>query len=86
MPILERVLGGGRIEDAESDGPVRIEAVNDQHAFVRGPVVGSLRLGDVVRLGISHPCTAFDKWRVIATIEDSDDADPPITGAIATLF
>ncbi|AMB42224.1 hypothetical protein NicSoilE8_39870 [Arthrobacter sp. NicSoilE8] len=27
--------------------------------------------GDVVRLGLSHPCTAFDKWTVIPVLADN---------------
>jgi D-serine deaminase-like pyridoxal phosphate-dependent protein len=25
-----------------------------------------------VRLGISHPCTAFDKWRIVPVVDDDD--------------
>ncbi|MBK0418647.1 alanine racemase [Leucobacter sp. CSA1] len=63
-----------------------VSALNDQHAFLRGAGVADLRPGDVVPLGMSHPCTAFDKWPIIATVEGADDPDPLITGAIATLF
>jgi D-serine deaminase-like pyridoxal phosphate-dependent protein len=44
-----------------------IEAVNDQHAYLRGAPVA---VGELVHLGISHPCTAFDKWRVIPVVDD----------------
>ncbi|HEY1487277.1 MAG TPA: amino acid deaminase, partial [Micromonosporaceae bacterium] len=40
-----------------------ITALNDQHAFLR--YATPLSIGDVVACGISHPCTAFDKWRLI---------------------
>jgi D-serine deaminase-like pyridoxal phosphate-dependent protein len=48
-----------------------VEALNDQHAHVRigGPC--DLAVGDVVRLGISHPCTTLDRWHVIALVDDS---------------
>jgi D-serine deaminase-like pyridoxal phosphate-dependent protein len=26
--------------------------------------------GDLVCFGISHPCTAFDKWRSIPVVDD----------------
>jgi D-serine deaminase-like pyridoxal phosphate-dependent protein len=45
-----------------------IDLLNDQHAFLRGAAV---RPGELVRLGISHPCTAFDKWRAIPIVDDS---------------
>lgn len=43
----------------------------DQHAFlaVDGTEVAP---GDLVRFGISHPCTAFDKWRAIPLVDDAD--------------
>ena len=50
----------------------RIDRLNDQHAYLRwnvgdegvAPVVGE-RVG----LGISHPCTTFDKWRWMPVVE-----------------
>jgi D-serine deaminase-like pyridoxal phosphate-dependent protein len=63
-----------------------ITALNDQHAFLRLADGVTTRVGDVVRLGLSHPCTAFDKWRVVAVIDDPDADDPRVTGAVATCF
>ncbi|WP_435743305.1 alanine racemase [Microbacterium sp. PMB16] len=63
-----------------------ITALNDQHAFLRLADGAAVAVGDVVRLGLSHPCTAFDKWRVVAVIDDPDAADPRVIGAIATCF
>jgi D-serine deaminase-like pyridoxal phosphate-dependent protein len=44
-----------------------ISGLNDQHAYLHGADVYP---GELVRLGISHPCTAFDKWRVIPVVDD----------------
>ena len=66
--------------------PGRITALNDQHAFLDLAPGASVNVGDLVRLGLSHPCTAFDKWRVVAVIDDPDVADPPVIGAVATCF
>jgi D-serine deaminase-like pyridoxal phosphate-dependent protein len=44
-----------------------VTALNDQHAYLHGADVVP---GELVRLGISHPCTAFDKWRVIPVVDD----------------
>lgn len=63
-----------------------ITALNDQHAFLRLADGESTAVGDVVRLGLSHPCTAFDKWRVVAVIDDPDADDPRVIGAVATCF
>lgn len=47
----------------------RIKGLNDQHAHLvcdgTEPTVG-----DRVGLGISHPCTTFDKWRWMAIVDD----------------
>ncbi|WP_244632444.1 hypothetical protein [Microbacterium sp. Se63.02b] len=63
-----------------------VTALNDQHAFLRLADAATTAVGDVVRLGLSHPCTAFDKWRVVAVIDDPDAPDPRVIGAVATCF
>ena len=47
-----------------------ITAVNDQHAFLSVPPDVTLQVGDVVRLGLSHPCTVFDKWQLLPVLDD----------------
>jgi D-serine deaminase-like pyridoxal phosphate-dependent protein len=47
-----------------------ITALNDQHAYVRGDCHG-LEVGDWLGCGISHPCTAFDKWRSIPMVDEN---------------
>jgi D-serine deaminase-like pyridoxal phosphate-dependent protein len=63
-----------------------VTAVNDQHAFVRIPRDSTLAVGDVLRLGISHPCTVFDKWRAIPVVADASTVDPVVTELIETYF
>lgn len=53
----------------------------DQHAFLRAPGVHIVP-GDVVAMGLSHPCTAFDKCRFIPII----DADATLVDAVLTFF
>ena len=62
-----------------------VTAVNDQHAFLRITPGCELGIGDVVRLGLSHPCTAFDKWRWIPLLADDSD-DPVVVDLIRTYF
>lgn len=64
------------------DGALVVTGLNDQHAFCR--VLPELRLGvgDLVGAGISHPCTAFDRWRVIPVLDESDR----VVDAVATFF
>jgi D-serine deaminase-like pyridoxal phosphate-dependent protein len=70
------------------DHCAEITALNDQHAFLRLPAgdAGDVPVGAVVRLGLSHPCTAFDKWRLIPVIDDADAAQPRIVDLIHTFF
>ncbi|WP_456696172.1 alanine racemase [Aeromicrobium sp. P5_D10] len=42
--------------------------INDQHAFVRVSKECDWRPGDVLSLGVSHPCGAFDRWRSVPIV------------------
>jgi D-serine deaminase-like pyridoxal phosphate-dependent protein len=91
MPVLieaYRLDGGARRIPGAVTGAL-VTGLNDQHAFVTLPVESSLAVGDLVRLGISHPCTTIDKWTEIATIDDGRGEAkglPEVTGTIATRF
>lgn len=64
-----------------------ITAVNDQHAFLRYPDELNVRPGDVVLLGLSHPCTALDKWTLIPVLDSvADPVDPVVVGTVRTFF
>jgi D-serine deaminase-like pyridoxal phosphate-dependent protein len=56
--------------------------LNDQHAYLRLPTGDPLAVGDLVACGISHPCTAFDKWRLIPVVDD----DYTVIDAVHTYF
>ena len=56
------------------DGPGAIRTLYDHHAVVEGMDVA---VGAVVRLGISHPCSAFDRWPVFVASR-SDGGDPQL--------
>jgi D-serine deaminase-like pyridoxal phosphate-dependent protein len=58
-----------------------ITALADQHAFLSYGAETRLSIGDIVSCGISHPCTAFDKWQLIPLVEDDQ-----VIGAIRTFF
>ncbi|MFD8702315.1 amino acid deaminase [Kitasatospora sp. NPDC059648] len=81
LPAPQRVRGEGELTGTA----VRITALNDQHAFLRG--AGDLApIGAVVRLGVSHPCTAFDKWTALPVLDSADAAEPAVTGLVRTFF
>ncbi|GAB3207868.1 alanine racemase [Marinactinospora thermotolerans] len=65
-----------------------VTAVNDQHGFLRWSDRSAppVRIGDELRLGLSHPCTAFDKWGLIPVVDDADSADPLVVGLVRTFF
>ena len=79
LPIVRWHARDGVVREAAG---CEITALNDQHAFVRGSGIADLAVGDLIGCGISHPCTAFDKWRLLPLI----DADRTITGAVHTYF
>jgi D-serine dehydratase len=70
LPVVHRVVSSDGSERAV-DG-LTVSALNDQHGFLDLPVESDVAVGDRVGFGISHPCTAFDKWRVIPVIDDDD--------------
>lgn len=47
-----------------------VTALNDQHAFMALAADARVAVGDLVRLGVSHPCTTFDKWRRMPLVDD----------------
>jgi len=76
-PIPLRVRG-----DARSLDGLVVERLMDQHAICRAPATLALSPGEVVAFGISHPCAAFDRRRVLFELADDDR----VVGAVGTLF
>lgn len=56
--------------------------LNDQHAFLRVPQDSELAVGDMVACGVSHPCTTFDKWKLLFVVTDAYD----VVSAVRTFF
>jgi D-serine deaminase-like pyridoxal phosphate-dependent protein len=59
-------------------GELEVLALNDQHGHVRVASPVAIRVGDLVGMHVSHPCTSFDKFRLIPLVDDSYR----ITGAV----
>jgi D-serine deaminase-like pyridoxal phosphate-dependent protein len=70
-----------RDDDRSLDG-MAVGRLMDQHAICRVPASLRLAPGEVVAFGISHPCAAFDRRRVLFELDDDDR----VVGAVATLF
>ncbi|GGR16468.1 amino acid deaminase [Streptomyces netropsis] len=81
LPEAQVVRSGrdGSLRPAEG---LKITALADQHAFVEMAEGAELEVGDWVGLGLSHPCTVFDKWQLIPLAE----ADGTVTDYIRTFF
>jgi len=60
----------------------QITDINDQHSFMRFPEGLNLAIGDMIGMGISHPCTTFDKWDILCLV----DEDYNIIDAMKTYF
>ncbi|MFC0108097.1 amino acid deaminase [Kibdelosporangium aridum] len=45
-----------------------VTAMNDQHSFLAIGEGADVQVGDWVGLGLSHPCTVFDKWQLLPAV------------------
>ncbi len=72
---LLQELGAGK-------GPYKVVNSNDQHCYLTYPEGADLKVGDLIAFGISHPCTAFDKWSVVYRVNENFT----VTGAVKTFF
>ncbi|AMW12585.1 amino acid deaminase [Streptomyces qaidamensis] len=61
---------------------VSVTALSDQHAWLATTPDADLEVGDWVGLGLSHPCTSFDKWQLIPVAE----ADGTVVDYVRTFF
>jgi D-serine deaminase-like pyridoxal phosphate-dependent protein len=92
FPTAQLVVGHSVAESEHLLAGSAIVKFADQHAFLQLTDGQSLPVGAVVRLGLSHPCTAFDKWRLIPVIADSSSSafvagtGSPVTALIRTYF
>jgi D-serine dehydratase len=85
MPIpIARAARGARV--ARPVQPSwKVVALNDQHAHLRWDAADATQapmVGERIGLGISHPCTTFDKWQWMPVVDD----DYRVVDAITTRF
>ncbi|MDH0866719.1 amino acid deaminase [Mitsuaria sp. GD03876] len=63
-----------------------VTKLNDQHAYVDATGEGAgalpLQVGDLIAFGIGHPCTTFDKWPLLYTVDDGYR----VIGGVRTFF
>ena len=82
VPIAWFRPGGLAQEPQPAGDGYRVVAMHDQHCVMTAPADSPWRVGDLVGLGISHPCLTFDKWRVLHLVDDAYR----VTGSIRTYF
>jgi D-serine dehydratase len=74
---------GATAADIRSIDPEHVVThLNDQHCHMTLPADSPLQVGDMVGFGIAHPCLTFDKWQLIAMVDD----DYNVTSGIRTFF
>ncbi|MFD1660940.1 amino acid deaminase [Streptomyces caeni] len=79
LPFALVVRRGG--EERPATG-VSVTALSDQHAWLRTTPEADVEVGDWLGMGLSHPCTSFDKWQLIPVTE----ADGTVVDYIRTFF
>ncbi|TCC10814.1 amino acid deaminase [Kribbella soli] len=65
---------------------MKVTNLNDQHGYLQFGDDQDVVIGDELRVGLSHPCTAFDKWGLIPVVDDPDAVDPVIVDLVRTFF
>ncbi|MDX3338775.1 alanine racemase [Streptomyces fimicarius] len=77
-----QVVRSGRDGSVRPATGITVTGLSDQHTWVRTEGGAELEVGDWVGMGLSHPCTSFDKWQLIPLVT----ADGTVTDYIRTFF
>lgn len=78
------VVIGALNSDGDGVAVDKVEAIRlfDQHTVLSTLGTSDLKVGDRVRVGVSHPCTTMDKWKWIPVSINSNRID----GVVRTFF
>jgi D-serine dehydratase len=84
LPVPVAFCARGQSTTIAAPADWKVGALNDQHAYLRGTgtLHQALRVGDCVALGVSHPCTTFDKWRWMPVVDEAYN----VCDAVVTCF
>ena len=70
VPELHFQPGSHTCPQALAPEHYQVTALNDQHAYLKLPPEAGWKVGDLVGMGISHPCTTFDRWRLLHVVDE----------------
>lgn len=65
LPVPELRRSGGTTTPLTG---CRVTKLNDQHGFVELDAADAVEVGDWIGLGLSHPCTMFDKVPIVPVV------------------
>ncbi|MFJ9032136.1 amino acid deaminase [Streptomyces sp. NPDC102274] len=81
LPVAQ-VVRDGRTGEIRPAAGITVTGLSDQHGWLTTAPEAALEVGDWVGMGLSHPCTSFDKWQLIPLVE----ADGTVTDLVRTFF
>jgi D-serine deaminase-like pyridoxal phosphate-dependent protein len=67
LPVVHEIRRDGVVTPFSG---LTVTKLNDQHTYLAVDTDVEVVPGDLLRFGISHPCTAFDKWRAMPVIDE----------------
>ncbi|MEV3861108.1 amino acid deaminase [Streptomyces sp. NPDC050095] len=70
---------GGAVREATG---ISVTGLSDQHGWLRLGPDADVEVGDWLGMGLSHPCTSFDKWQLIPVVEE----DGTVVEYVRTFF
>ncbi|MGW1190008.1 alanine racemase [Streptomyces sp. NPDC002559] len=77
-----QVVRSGRDGTVRPATGIAVSRLSDQHTWVCTEPGAELEVGDWVGMGLSHPCTSFDKWQLIPLVAE----DGTVVDFVRTFF
>jgi D-serine dehydratase len=80
VPLKQHRPGSAAVVE-DIRGSAEIVRLNDHHAYMKFARL-DLAVKDRIAVGISHPCTTFDRWEYLYIVDDRYD----LTSVLRTFF
>ncbi|GAA3391543.1 alanine racemase [Streptomyces roseoviridis] len=77
-----QVVRDARTGEIRPAAGITVTGLSDQHGWLRTEPDADLEVGDWLGMGLSHPCTSFDKWQLIPLVA----ADGTVVDYVRTFF